>query len=54
MMTVPLKTAMASDKERAIAVMTQAFNSDPAFRGMYPKPHQYLTNFLHFGVSIRW
>jgi hypothetical protein len=34
--------------------MTRVFNSDPAFRWMYPKPHQYLTNFLHFGLSIRW
>jgi len=54
MMTLPLKTAMASDEERAIAVMTRAFNSDRAFRWMYPEPHQYLTNFPHFDLGIRW
>jgi ribosomal protein S18 acetylase RimI-like enzyme len=48
MMTLPIKTAMASDEEQVMAVVVLAFSTDPAVRWAYPDPCQYLTNFPNF------
>jgi len=43
---VPIVTAVAPpDVERAVAVLTLAFNADPITRWTYPEPEQYLTRF---------
>jgi ribosomal protein S18 acetylase RimI-like enzyme len=48
-MTVPaIKTAAASDAERAVAVLVLAFSADPATRWAFPEPSQYLTCFPEF------
>ena len=46
--TAPITTATGSDAERAIAVLTLAFSSDPANRWAWPDPRQYLTSFPAF------
>lgn len=48
MIDIAIKTATASDQERAIAAVVLAFSADPASRWAYPDPHQYLTNFPNF------
>ena len=47
-MTAPIRTATAADEERAIAVLTLAFSSDPANRWAWPDPRQYLASFPAF------
>ena len=46
--TAPITTATAADAERAIAVLTLAFSSDPANRWAWPDPRQYLASFPAF------
>ena len=42
-MTAPITTVTAADVDRAVAVLTLAFGTDPAARWAYPDPAQYLT-----------
>lgn len=44
-MTAAIKTATASDRERAIATITLAFAADPMARWSYPEPQAYLSHF---------
>jgi ribosomal protein S18 acetylase RimI-like enzyme len=46
--TAPITTAPAADAERAIAVLTLAFSSDPVNRWAWPDPRQYLASFPAF------
>ena len=41
-MTTPVKSASASEREQAIAVIVLAFGADPVVRWTYPDPHDYL------------
>jgi ribosomal protein S18 acetylase RimI-like enzyme len=43
--TVSASTTLATDVERAVAVIVLAFSSDPVARWTYPDPHDYLTHF---------
>ncbi len=45
MMTIPIKTATASDQDQTIATVVLAFTADPMARWSYPDPHQYLKYF---------
>jgi hypothetical protein len=48
-MTLPaIRTAPASDAERAIAVLVLAFSADAATRWAFPEPSQYLACFPEF------
>src|SRR3712207_6815272 len=42
--TAPITTATTADAERAIAVLTLAFSSDPANGWVWPDPRQYLAS----------
>jgi ribosomal protein S18 acetylase RimI-like enzyme len=46
--TSPIKTATATDAERAVAVLVLAFDADPVVRWLYPAPQQYLTYWPDF------
>ena len=41
-MATPIKSASASERERAVAVIVLAFSADPVARWTYPDPHDYL------------
>lgn len=45
MMTIPVKTATASDQDHTIATVVLAFTADPMARWSYPDPHDYLRYF---------
>lgn len=45
MMTIPIKSATASEQEQTIAVVVLAFSADPVARWSYPDPQQYLKYF---------
>ncbi len=46
--TAPITTVTAPDVERATALLTLAFSSDPPNRWAWPDPQQYLTSFPRF------
>ena len=48
-MTSPsIRSATASEQQRAISTIVTAFTSDPITRWVLPEPHEYLTYFTEF------
>ena len=48
-MTSPsIRSATASEKQRAVSTIVTAFSADPIARWVFPDPHQYLTYFTEF------
>jgi ribosomal protein S18 acetylase RimI-like enzyme len=48
----PIRTLTTADQERAVAVLTLAFSTDPATRWSWPDPQVYLATFPEFARAI--
>jgi GNAT superfamily N-acetyltransferase len=50
--SAPIRTLTTDDRERALAVLTLAFSTDPPSRWSWPDPRVYLATFPEFALAI--